>query len=264
MAEERLKGEYDAANLKTMTKPDWAEVVGRDKYGRFTDIEIKDVRQRMRWIEPGSFLMGSPDEEAERYNDEIQHNVQITQGYWLADTACTHELWEAVMGVNSLTAENDTYPITHVSWYDARIFCEKLSQITGKKYSLPTEAQWEYACRAGSKTGYCFGPDEKELKDYGWYNKNANNASHSVGGKKPNKYGLYDMHGNVWEWCSDWFAEYNEDDQVDPLGPDEGETRILRGGSWLESAGNCRCAYRFHGDPGLYYYYIGFRFSMCK
>jgi len=128
---------------------------------------------------------------------------------------------------------------------------------------LPNEAQWEYACRAGSKTRYCFGDDKSGLGDYAWYDKNSGNATHPVGEKKPNPWGLYDMHGNVWEWCQDWWKEayYKESPVDDPSGPTSGWRRVFRGGGGDDTAGSCRSAFRLHNRPGNWYYYRGFRVS---
>ena len=141
------------------------------------------------------------------------------------------------------------------------MFCERLSKKTGRKYTLPTEAQWEYACRAGSNTKYYFGDSEDELADYAWYYKNSDGETHPVGEKKPNTYGLYDMHGNVWEWCHDWYGDYPTGSVTNPLGPSSGSTRVLRGGSWSSVAWNFRSGYRYRYEPGIRYDFLGFRLA---
>ena len=142
----------------------------------------------------------------------------------------------------------DNRPVTHVSWNDCQEFCRK----TGLQ--LPTEAQWEYACRAGSTGAYA-----GNLDDMAWYENNSGSRTHSVGTKKPNAWGLYDMHGNVYEWCQDWFGKYPSGSVTDPTGPSSGSDRVGRGGSWDDDAGGCRSAYRSYGEPGYRYYYLGFR-----
>jgi formylglycine-generating enzyme required for sulfatase activity len=156
------------------------------------------------------------------------------------------------------------HPVVWVTWNDAAAFCEWLSKKEGKTYRLPTEAQWEYACRAGTTTRYCFGDSESELGDYAWYLKNLEGwGTKAVGGKRPNRWGLYDMHGNVWQWCSDWYdGDYYANSPVeDPKGPDTGSYRVYRGGSWINDAGDCRSAYRDYGRPVSRHDYLGFRVS---
>lgn len=136
-----------------------------------------------------------------------------------------------------------------------------LSEQTGQDYRLLTEAQWEYACRAGSGGDYCFGDSEEELGAYAWYRENAGGQTHPIGTLKPNAWGLYDMHGNVWEWVADWYEPYPSDSQVDPSGPESGSLRVIRGGSWDLSAGGCRSAYRSGAGPGLRDPHLGFRLA---
>ena len=148
-----------------------------------------------------------------------------------------------------------------VSWNDAAEFCRKLSQKEGKTYTLPTEAQWEYACRAGTKTVFSFGNRESILGDYAWYINNSGSKTHPVGQKKPNAFGLYDMHGNVWEWCRDYYDSgfYNKGDTEDPENTQESSDRVLRGGSWSGDASDCRSGSRNWGDPDVRFIYDGFR-----
>ena len=151
-------------------------------------------------------------------------------------------------------------PVETVSWNEAQKFISKLNQIEStKKYRLPTEAEWEYACRAGTTTVFSFGDEVDKLDEYGWHVDNTEDQSHPVGKKKPNAWGLYDMHGNVWEWCQDWYSEYPSNSVVDPKGPDKGEYRILRGGSWESVARSLRSANRDGGKPNDRYSDIGFR-----
>jgi formylglycine-generating enzyme required for sulfatase activity len=159
------------------------------------------------------------------------------------------------------------YPVEQVSWEDAVEFCKKLSDLpeekaAGRVYRLPTEAEWEYACRAGSKTAYSFGESSESLGDYTYFQGNSNGQTHPVGEKKANAWGLHDMHGNVWEWCSDWYGEYPKGAVSDPVGPREGSCRVLRGGSWYGGAALCRSAYRYWLIPSYRLDDFGFRVAL--
>ncbi|PIE84242.1 MAG: hypothetical protein CSA07_03315 [Bacteroidia bacterium] len=232
------------------------------------------------WVEGGRFMMGSPDDEVGRYKDEgPQHEVELS-GFWMSATEVTNEQYNAFLKAMEVTnaqynaflvamevhggeawekveesGANDPeleekfkgarQPVVMVSWDEARAFCEWV----GNGVTLPTEAQWEYACRAGSAGRFCFGDDEAQLGDYAWYAANANGVTHAVGGKKPNALGLYDMHGNVWEWCSDWYDAYTADPAKDPAGPAAGANRMSRGGGWSFEPRDCRSAGRDRDDP---------------
>ncbi|MEW6745536.1 MAG: SUMF1/EgtB/PvdO family nonheme iron enzyme [Planctomycetota bacterium] len=191
------------------------------------------------YIEPGTFMMGPPDGEAGRDSDEKQHQVTITKPYLIAKYEVTQEVWQKVMGSNpSHFKQGGKYPVENVSWNDVMEFCKKVG------LELPTEAQWEYACRAGTTTAHA-----GDLDAMGWYDKNSGSSTHPVGQKSPNAWGLYDMHGNVWEWCADWYADYPTGSITDPAGPVRGSQRVLRGGCWLNNAGACRSAYRTTPQP---------------
>ena len=150
-------------------------------------------------------------------------------------------------------------PVECVSWEKAQEFCKKVSEKTGQSVRLPTDAEWEHACRAGTRTWYCTGDTEADLDRTAWYYKNSNNTTHPVGQKTANAWGLYDMHGNVWEWCADWFETYKAEAAEDPQGPAQGTVRVLRGGSWGGSPGYCRSAFRVGSNPGFRDGFIGFR-----
>ncbi|MDO4571257.1 MAG: formylglycine-generating enzyme family protein, partial [Planctomycetia bacterium] len=158
-----------------------------------------------RWCPAGEFMMGSPSGEKGRYNDEKQHRVTLTQGFWMLETQVTQRMWQSVMGNNPSKWKGANLPVEQVSWNDCVKFCEKISELSGLKIQLPTEAQWEYACRAGTMGAYA-----GNLGSMAWYDSNSGGRTHEVKTKQPNAWGLYDMHGNVWEWCSDWYGEYVE------------------------------------------------------
>ena len=227
----------------------------------------KDVKLELVLIPAGEFLMGSPDSDKDADADEKpQHKVRITRPFYLGKYLVTQEQWEAVMRNNPSHFKGPKNPVEKVSWDDCQQFLDKLNKRQGNpadKFVLPTEAQWEYACRAGSTTRYCFGDDESKLGEYAWYDKNSDEKAHPVGEKKPNAWGLYDMHGSVWEWCQDWYGDgyYKESPVDDPTGPATGSRRALRGGSWLFPAWFCRLANRGRAGPVFRYYFLGLRVS---
>jgi sulfatase modifying factor 1 len=251
----------------------WASDWGVDPYGLWMGLVIGGVRQAFRWIPPGRFLMGSPPEEAERLNNETQHEVILSQGFWLADTACTQALWEAVMGQNPSYFKGTERPVEQVSWDEAMEFIKKLNnQIAGLNLRLPTEAQWEYACRAGTRTPFWFGdnitPDQINYHgDYPYAGgKKGDSRPHTVEVKALpcNGWGLYQMHGNVWEWCRDGYGQYPEGPVTDPVGPESGERRVLRGGGWEGYGRVMRSAKRGHYSPDSWYRYVGFRLARSQ
>jgi formylglycine-generating enzyme required for sulfatase activity len=207
-------------------------------------------------IPAGSFRMGSPPKESDLSNRERQHEVTISYDFYLGATEVTQSQFKRIMGWNPAIKsgadpdiDTSSHPIETVSWEEAVEFCKKFSELpeeklAARKYRLPTEAEWEYACRAGSETAYSFGESTQRLGEYAWYMDNANRRSHPVGAKQPNAWGLYDMHGNVWEWCSDRFGEYPKDAATDPQGPNEGSLYVIRGGGWNEVSTHCRSAMR--------------------
>jgi sulfatase modifying factor 1 len=223
--------------------------------------------------------MGSPkDEKGRSPDDEDQVQVTLTRGFWLGQHEVTQSEWRRVMQTapwsgEDYVKEGDNYPATYVSWEDAMKFCQKLTdqeRIAGRlpvdwEYSLPTEAQWEYACRGGAKSRYSFGDDESDLGEYAWFDKNAldigEKYAHTVGQKKANAWGLYDMHGNVWEWCRDCYADKLVGG-ADPQGPSTDSDRVFRGGSWSDTSGDCRSASRGRSTPGDRSYDRGFRVAL--
>jgi len=235
----------------------------------------KGISMKLVLIPAGKFLMGSPDSEKGRSpNEGPQHEVMITKPFYMGIYEVTQAQYEQVTGKNPSSFKGAQNPVEHVSCDDATEFCKKLSQKTGKMVSLPTEAQWEYACRSGSKTRFHFGDRDEDLSDYGWwgYDKgNSDKQTHPVGGKKPNAFGLHDMHGNVWEWCSDWYVDSYANlptgqagaKNQDPSGPNSGTLRVLRGGGWDIKPAICRSARRVRRSPDLRLGDSGFRVSVA-
>jgi formylglycine-generating enzyme required for sulfatase activity len=223
------------------------------------------------YIEPGSYTMGSPSTEAGRDSNETQHQVTLTKGYYMQTTEVTQGQWKAVMGSNPsyFGSCGDDCPVEDVSWTEAQAFITALNEKEQtNKYRLPTEAEWEYAARAGSTTAFANGGISEtgcgldiNLDAMGWYCGNANSKTHPVAQKGANAWGLYDMHGNVWEWCNDWYGSYPANDVTDPVGAAEGSTRVLRGGGWGTYARYCRSAGRDLYGPGYRYSFIGLRLS---
>ncbi|MDB4353536.1 formylglycine-generating enzyme family protein, partial [bacterium] len=208
-------------------------------------------------LPPGVFTMGYKRDE---------HEVKLTKSFMLGIHEVTQTQYERVMGKNPSKFKGANNPVEQVSWEDAVKFCQKLSALpaekaAGRVYRLPTEAEWEYACRAGTTTTYSFGDDDTELGDYAWFDGNSGKTSHPVGGKKPNAWGLYDMHGNVWEWCQDWHGDYPSGTVTDPTGAESGSHRVYRGGGWYDPAMECRSASR-SGIRASLHLDFGFRVSL--
>jgi formylglycine-generating enzyme required for sulfatase activity len=213
-------------------------------------------------IPAGTFLMGSEIAEGGDEDERPQHQVTLSQPFYLQTTSVTQGQWKRLMGENpsSFHECGEDCPVENVSWDDAQECIKKLNRMEKTdQYRLPTEAQWEYACRAGSTQSYCFDEGEAELGQYAWYADNSQKSTHPVGRLKPNAWGLHDMHGNVYEWCQDWFGEYPPGPVTDPKGPWDGKYRVLRGGSWDGEAGDVRSAYRYRLTPGYRYGHEGFR-----
>lgn len=238
---------------------------------------MNSLGMRFAWIPPGAYLMGSPTNETGReiYKgaSETQHKVTLTTGFYLGIHLVTQEQWLAVMGSNPSCFKHNkkNLPVETVSWEDCQEFVTKLRESDAIPYRLPTEAEWEYACRAGTTTPFFFGDtisSEQANLDGTIIYGNAKpgrlrNKTMSVGSFPPNAWGLYDMHGNLFEWCQDWYGEYPKDDVVDPQGPNSGERRVLRGGAFLVPAACCRSAYRYQETPTLRGFHIGFRICFC-
>ena len=230
--------------------------------GTPVSVTLKGQRWTVRWIPAGRFSMGSPVDVALRDKDEIPHEVVFTRGFFMAETECTQAQWEAVMGSNPSHGKAADQPVNRVAWPEAREYCRRLTEKhrteglipEGWAWDLPTEAQWEYACRAGT-TGAFAG----NLADMAWIESNADGKAHAVKTRQPNAWGLHDLHGNVWEWCRDWYGDYPTNSVTDPTGPSAGTFRCYRGGSRIYGARRARSAIRGAMTPELRGDYLGFR-----
>ena len=232
--------------------------------GKYLTLDLGNgVKMKLVRIPAGRFVMGSPQTETGREGHEgPQHWVKISKPFYMGVAEVTQKEYAAVMGTNPSKFSGTNRPVERVSWGDAVEFCRKLSEKTKRKVRLPTEAEWEYACRAGTKTAYSFGGDVGKLGHYAWHSGNSAKQTHGVGQKKPNAWGLYDMHGNVWEWCADWYGEsyYRSSPGTDPQGPGSGKDRVHRGGSWWhDPPWYCRSAFRNVRVPDTRFCTLGFR-----
>jgi formylglycine-generating enzyme required for sulfatase activity len=209
------------------------------------------------YIPAGEFLMGTLDSDANK-SEKPQHLVTVLS-FYMGCYPVTQAQWQTVMGNNPSMFKREDHPVEKVSWYDAMKFCQRLSEQTGKEYRLPTEAEWEYACRAGTTTKYYFGNGANQLSEYACYSQNADSTTHPVGQKKPNQFGLYDMHGNVWEWCEDGWSEFYQQPRIQSLKETTSSVKVLRGGSWGSNPWYCRSAYRYWHNASYSNYNVGFR-----
>ncbi|CAK8713253.1 Formylglycine-generating enzyme [Candidatus Electrothrix laxa] len=235
----------------------WASEWGEDEYGLWMAFHFQELRHVLRWIEPGVFMMGSPEDEQERYDGEILHQVTLAEGFWLGATTVTQALWQAVIKKNPSKFKGEERPVEQVSWEDAQNFIDQLNAaIPGLELILPTEAQWEYACRAGTTTPFSFGANiTPEQVNYDGNYPYAKGEKGKYRGETVevkalpcNQWGLYQMHGNVWECCQDWLGDYPVE-PLDPPGPVTGRVRVCRGGSWFDDGGFCRSASRSRLKP---------------
>jgi formylglycine-generating enzyme required for sulfatase activity len=304
-----LKSDRETVQLVPVTRPSWARRMWQDRFGLAAEFSVGGVPFVLRWIPPGRFLMGAPEDENGRDDDEgPQHEVTISRGFWMGETPVTQAQWRAVVEATNAKRKAKErldpspshfkgppeLPVEQVSWDDCRKFCDRFNQLLreGPGFGLPTEAQWEYACRAGTTTALYTGPltipglnNGPELDPVAWYGGNSGQdlevtnpydssdwpekqynhqkaGTHRVKLKQPNAWGLYDTLGNVWEWCVDAKVPYSVEATVDPCANGgEGAFRVVRGGSWSDQARNCRAAIRFDGPPGNHWGNLGFRLA---
>ncbi|MBQ7819223.1 MAG: formylglycine-generating enzyme family protein [Bacteroidales bacterium] len=228
-----------------------------------------NLNMEMVYVEGGTFMMGATSEQGgDARNEELPaHNVQL-DSYYIGAHEVTQAQWQAVMGNNPSHFKGDDFPVEQISWEEAIAFCGELSRLTGKTYTLPTEAQWEYAARGGQKSENSKYSGSFVVDVVAWYSENSATSkilffekerSHSVGTKRPNELGIYDMSGNVWEWCSDWYGNYSYSPETNPIGPVAGEGKVIRGGSWYDNAASCRVSSRRKLAPSNNNSEYGFR-----
>lgn len=226
--------------------------------------QIPAIGLELAYVAPGSFQMGSKEGET---NEKPVHTVRISRGYWMGKHEVTQRQYQSIMGDNPGNTKGASNPVTSVSWDDAVSFCEKLTHRErqashlpeGYEYRLPTEAEWEYAARGGSRGRDTKYAGSDTIWDIAWYHENSDNRTHPVGEKQANELGLYDMSGNVYEWCHDWYGSYPSGLQTDPTGPGTGQHRVNRGGTWVNFAYYCRVAFRSRYSSTVPYYNVGFR-----
>ncbi len=293
---------FAGAAEQAVRAPSWSSAAGADRYGTWAELTVGGIVQRFRLIPPGHFIMGSSEAEraaaatggkaqAAWMSAEIQHPVTLTHGFWMADSPCTQELWQAVMGADPSNFTGDAQrPVEQVSWDDCQRFLAALAtRVPGADLRLPSEAEWEYSCRAGTTTAtyagdvvYLGAMNAPVLDAIAWYGGNSGvgeevltaidssgwderqhpsafSATHPVKRKQANAWGLYDMLGDVWVWCSDWYGDYPAGEAIDPQGPSSGTDRVSRGGSWGLAAWYCRAAERIRNAPASRWNSLGLR-----
>ncbi len=222
---------------------------------------VNSIDMEFVLIPAGMFVLGLPDSDPDANDwEKPAHQVTISQPFYLGKYPVTQGQWQAVMGSNPSRFKGEHRPVEFVSWKDVQAFMQKLNERESlRTYRLPTEAEWEYACRAGTTTRYSFGNDDAQLDEYAWYDENSSGATHWVGQKKPNAWGLYDIHGNVYEWVRDRYGKYRAEAVSNPSGPMTGANRVVRGGSWIDPAQGVRSAHRRMSHPGDQIDVLGFR-----
>ncbi|MGM9712611.1 MAG: formylglycine-generating enzyme family protein [Prevotella sp.] len=225
-------------------------------------LTLSNLTDNMVLVEGGTFIMGATLEQLDPWVDEKPKHKVTLSSYYICKYEVTQELWKAVMGSNPSKFKNNDYPVEHVSWDDCQEFIKKLNSMTGKKFRLPTEAEWEYAARGGKhRSGFILSGSSK-INDVAWYKDNSGDKPHTVGTKAPNGLGIYDMSGNVWEWCQDWYGKYDVIDQTNPSGPCKGSCRVMRGGCWDGSSWYCRVSMRCLHNPDGRRHNIGLRLAL--
>ncbi|MCQ2209909.1 MAG: formylglycine-generating enzyme family protein [Paludibacteraceae bacterium] len=262
--EDTLPADYSVKpvsdSVQTLVQADEAE---SDMDAEKESFTVEGVTFTMIRVEPGTFMMGcAPNQEEDAWDEEKpRHQVTLTQPYYIGETQVTQALWQAVMGNNPSYVTGDLQrPVERVSWNDCQEFIEKLNELTGKQFTLPTEAQWEYAARGGNRSkGFKYAGSD-DLDEVAWWEGNSNEETHPVKTKAPNELGIYDMSGNVWEWCQDCYDSYPQSCVTDPLCA-SGSRRVLRGGSWINNARICRSSHRDYDFPDYYNFHLGFRLA---
>ena len=225
-------------------------------------LTVNGIKYNMVWVEGGTFRMGATSEQGSEISDEKPVHSVTLSGYYIGKTEVTQALWQAVMGSNPSYFEGDDLPVEQVSWDDCQEFIRKLNSLTGQNFRLPTEAEWEFACRGGNNSrGYKYS-GSNYIDNVAWYDGNSGDKTHPVATKSPNELGIYDMSGNVWEWCADWYGDYSSGRQTNPKGPYGGSDRVRRGGSWYDFVRGCRSSDRGISYPTGRYNDLGLRLAL--
>lgn len=225
-------------------------------------LTVNGIKYNMVWVDGGTFRMGATSEQGSEISDEKPVHSVTLSGYYIGKTEVTQALWQAVMGSNPSYFEGDDLPVEQVSWDDCQEFIRKLNSLTGQNFRLPTEAEWEFACRGGNNSrGYKYS-GSNYIDNVAWYDGNSGDKTHPVATKSPNELGIYDMSGNVWEWCADWYGDYSSGRQTNPKGTYGGSHRVNRGGSWIRYARNCRSSFRYYYYPTYRSGLLGLRLAL--
>ena len=227
-------------------------------------LTVEGITFQMIHVEGGTFMMGANEEDSEAYTDEQPAHQVTLSSYSIGETVVTQALWEAIMGNNPSHFKGADRPVERVSWDDCQDFIRKLNEKTNRKFRLPSEAEWEFAARGGNKgknNSYKYA-GSNTIGNVAWYDDNSKDKTHPVAQKQPNELGLYDMSGNVWEWCQDWHGRYSNNSQTNPMGPESGDERVVRGGSWNYSARRCRTSYRYNRTPSYHFINLGLRLAL--
>ena len=226
-------------------------------------LTVNGIKYNMVWVNGGTFRMGATSEQGnDAYSDEKPVHSVTLSSYYIGKTEVTQALWKAVMGSNPSCFTGNNLPVECVSWNDCQEFIRKLNALTGQNFRLPTEAEWEFACRGGNNSrGYKYS-GSNYIDNVAWYDGNSGKKTHPVATKLPNELGIYDMSGNVMEWCSDWYGDYSSGAQTNPKGPYDGSCRVSRGGCWISNARNCRSSRRSNNSPDQPFNDIGLRLSL--
>ena len=232
--------------------------------GSVVPITVNGITFNMIKVDGGTFTMGATAEMYKPWHYEKPAHQVTLSSYYIGETEVTQALWKAVMGNNPSNFKGDNLPVDSVSWDDCQDFIRKLNVLTNRRFRLPTEAEWEFAARGGNKSNHTQYSGSSNIDDVAWYDGNSGSKTHSVKTKKANELGLYDMSGNVWEWCQDWFGRYSSNAQTNPTGPDSGTYRVFRGGTWSFNARGCRSSNRFYNSPGDRYNSLGFRLALSE
>lgn len=232
---------------------------GQDDGETVKEYNVNGVSFKMIKVESGTFRMGSTTGDSD---EQPVHSVTLSKDYYIGETEVTQELWTTVMGSNPSCFTSDSQlPVERVSWNDCQTFITKLNSLTGGNFRLPTEAEWEYAARGGNKSAEYTYSGSNTIEDVAWYSVNSGDKTHTVKTKSPNELGIYDMSGNVWEWCSDWYGNYSSAAASDPTGASSGSSRVIHGGCFGNVAIDCRCTYRFQYTPSSAYDHLGLRLA---